>query len=275
MKYGKRQLILASLVLALGAAVYLNWQFAGTKVQSAGDVSEESASSALGAAQLVNNAYVETVSDTPMNEDGVLPETEPADGAAESSAAEETAAAVSASAKLSDARLTRQTARDEAVELLEDILKDDSAEVAVKQAAVDEAAVIAQNILKETNIESLIEAKGFTECVAYINGESCTVVVNGDMEDEQNALIVRDIAVSKAARQRGKREDHFCGEIKDDFLHFTVYHGILFQNISGVYVWSLKTASNGTGETREVPDFCSNCLPILRRATIYIRRITQ
>ena len=43
MKYGKRQLILASLVLALGAAVYLNWQFAGTKVQSAGDVSEESA----------------------------------------------------------------------------------------------------------------------------------------------------------------------------------------------------------------------------------------
>ena len=196
MKYGKRQLILASLVLALGAAVYLNWQFAGTKVQSAGDVSEESASSALGAAQLVNNAYVETVSDTPMNEDGVLPETEPADGAAESSAAEETA--VSASAKLSDARLTRQTARDEAVELLEDILKDDSAEVAVKQAAVDEAAVIAQNILKETNIESLIEAKGFTECVAYINGESCTVVVNGDMEDEQNALIVRDIAVSES-----------------------------------------------------------------------------
>ena len=192
MKYGKRQLILASLVLALGAAVYLNWQFAGTKVQSAGDVSEESASSALGAAQLVNNAYVETVSDTPMNEDGVLPETEPADGAAESSAAEETAAAVSSSAKLSDARLTRQTARDEAV------LKDDSAEVAVKQAAVDEAAVIAQNILKETNIESLIEAKGFTECVAYINGESCTVVVNGDMEDEQNALIVRDIAVSES-----------------------------------------------------------------------------
>ena len=173
MKYGKRQLILALLVLALGAAVYLNWQFAGTKVQSAGDVSEESASSALGAAQLVNNAYVETVSDTLTNEDGVLPETEPADGAAESSAAEETAAAVSSSAKLSDARLTRQTARDE-------------------------AAVIAQNILKETNIESLIEAKGFTECVAYINGESCTVVVNGDMEDEQNALIVRDIAVSES-----------------------------------------------------------------------------
>ena len=198
MKYGKRQLILASLVLALGAAVYLNWQFAGTKVQSAGDVGEESASSALGAAQLVNNAYVETVSDTLMNDDGVLPETEPANGTAEGDGANETAAAVSASAKLSDARMARQTARDEAVELLDDILKDENAEVSVKQAAVDEAAAIAQNILKETNIETLVEAKGFKECVAYINGESCTVMVNGDMEDEQNALIVRDIAVSES-----------------------------------------------------------------------------
>lgn len=29
MKMGKRQVILAALVVALGAAVYLNWQFAG------------------------------------------------------------------------------------------------------------------------------------------------------------------------------------------------------------------------------------------------------
>ena len=34
MKYGKRQLILASLVLALGAAVYLNWQFSDTGVDT-------------------------------------------------------------------------------------------------------------------------------------------------------------------------------------------------------------------------------------------------
>lgn len=198
MKYGKRQLILASLVLALGAAVYLNWQFAGTKVQSAGDVSEESASSALGAGAACEQRLCGDSLRHAYERGRRSAGNGAADGAAESSAAEETAAAVSASAKLSDARLTRQTARDEAVELLEDILKDDNAEVAVKQAAVDEAAVIAQNILKETNIESLIEAKGFTECVAYINGESCTVVVNGDMEDEQNALIVRDIAVSES-----------------------------------------------------------------------------
>ena len=61
MKFGKKQLVLASLVLALGAAVYLNWQFAGTNRLPVGESSEES--SQLGAAQLVNNAYVETVND--------------------------------------------------------------------------------------------------------------------------------------------------------------------------------------------------------------------
>lgn len=93
--------------------------------------------------------------------------------------------------------MTRQTARDEAVEMLEDILNDAEADSAVKEAAVSEASAIAQNILKETNIESLVAAKGFSECVAYINDNTCTIVVNGDMEDAQNALIVRDIAAAE------------------------------------------------------------------------------
>lgn len=190
MKYGKRQLILASLVLALGAAVYLNWQFAGTGVQ----VEESSAetSSALGAAQLVNNNYVETVSDGVESTAGEVSEPD-----AEATQGEASEAVAPAAEKLSDARMTRQTARDEAVEMLEDILNDAEADSAVKEAAVSEASAIAQNILKETNIESLVAAKGFSECVAYINDNTCTIVVNGDMEDAQNALIVRDIAAAE------------------------------------------------------------------------------
>ena len=190
MKYGKRQLILASLVLALGAAVYLNWQFAGTGVQ----VEESSAetSSALGAAQLVNNNYVETVSDGAESTAGEVSEPD-----AEATQGEASEAAAPAAGKLSGARMTRQTARDEAVEMLEDILNDAEADSAVKEAAVSEASAIAQNILKETNIESLVAAKGFSECVAYINDSTCTIVVNGDMEDAQNALIVRDIAAAE------------------------------------------------------------------------------
>ena len=188
MKYGKRQLILASLVLALGAAVYLNWQLADSEVKP--DSTGEGEYETLGAAQLVNSSYVETVSDEIDTETVQVSEglTDSEEFGQESTAA---------AATLSDARLTRQTARDEAVELLEDILEDVQADTAVKEAAISEASLIAQNILKETNVESLIQAKGFTECVAYINGDACTVVVNGDMENEQNALIVREIAVTE------------------------------------------------------------------------------
>ena len=49
MKFGKKQLVLASLVLALGAAVYLNLQFAGTNKHPISDSSSET--SELGAAQ--------------------------------------------------------------------------------------------------------------------------------------------------------------------------------------------------------------------------------
>ena len=189
MKYGKRQLILASLILALGAAVYLNWQFTGAETKI-NDTAQEN-SETLGAAQLVNSSYVETVSDT-------MEDLETANGSVEETVIHDFEAEnVGAAAVLSDARMTRQTARDEAVELLEDILEDAQADTAVKEAAISEASVIAQNILKETNVESLIQAKGFTECVAYINGDSCTVVVDGDMENEQNALIVREIAVTE------------------------------------------------------------------------------
>ena len=189
MKYGKRQLILASLVLALGAAVYLNWQLSGAQV-NVDEESVQSESSTLGAAQLVNSNYVETVSDD-------IDAAESTAGAVQVAAGETDADSVETAAALSDARMSRQTARDEAVELLEDILEDAQADTAVKEAAVSEASLIAQNILKETNIETLVQAKGFKECVTYINGDACTIVVNGDMENEQNALIVRDIAVTE------------------------------------------------------------------------------
>ena len=49
MKIQKRHVLMASLVLALGAAVYLNWQFTGNS-----DMLSVDASKKLGEAQYVN-----------------------------------------------------------------------------------------------------------------------------------------------------------------------------------------------------------------------------
>ena len=143
MKFGKKQLVLASLVLALGAAVYLNWQFAGTGRLPVGDSSSET--SQLGAAQLVNNTYVE---------------------------------------------------RDQALELLDGVLEDVDSDSAAKQQAVEEASAIAQNILAESNVESLLEAKGYTDCVAYITAQECSVVLAGAVE-EADTLIVQEVVMEQ------------------------------------------------------------------------------
>ena len=168
MKFGRKQLVLASLVLALGAAVYLNWQFAGTNKLPIGD--GEDTSSQLGAAQLVNNAYVETVTDDLQAKAGTD--------------------------MFAEARLSGQNSRDEALELLDGVLEDVDADSEAKKAAVEEASAMAQNILKETNVESLLKAKGYEESVAYITTEECSVVVAGDLQDS-DMLIVQEIVIEQ------------------------------------------------------------------------------
>ena len=180
MKFGKKQLVLASLVLALGAAVYLNWQFAGTDRLPVGDSSSET--SQLGAAQLVNNAYVETVTDDMET-----------DASAQQSGDE----------ALSQARMDRQASRDEALELLDNVLSSVESDSAAKQQAVDQASAIAQNILDESNVESLLEAKGYADCVAYITPEDCSVVVSGTV-GEADTLIVQEIVMEQTGLSADK-----------------------------------------------------------------------
>lgn len=173
MKFGKKQLVLASLVLALGAAVYLNWQFAGVNKLPVGDSSSEV--SQLGAAQLVNNAYVETVSDDLKKQ----------------------ASSDSSADLFSEARLNRQNSRDEAMELLDDVLESVDADSDAKKEAVEQASVIAQSILKETNVENLLQAKGYEQSVAYINNGECSVVVSGEIQ-EADTLIIQEVVMDQA-----------------------------------------------------------------------------
>ena len=167
---GKKQLVLASMVLALGAAVYLNWQFAGVNKLPVGDTS--STVSELGAAQLVNNAYLETVSD-----DLKQP-------------------ASSGASAFSEARLNRQNSRDEAMDMLDEVLESVDADSEAKKEAVEQASAIAQNILKETNVENLLQAKGYQETVAYLSDEKCSVVVAGELNAE-DTLIIQEVVMDQ------------------------------------------------------------------------------
>jgi len=95
-------------------------------------------------------------------------------------------------------RLSRQEARDSAVSLLQEAMAySETSEEAQSNAQLEE---IVQVALCEAQIESLIIAKGYSDCVAYISEEGISVAVatpEGGMQDTDVAVIA-DIVLSQS-----------------------------------------------------------------------------
>lgn len=77
-------------------------------------------------------------------------------------------------------QLSRQQARDEAMEVLLSVAESGTAVEAMKTEALDGIAQIALDIENESNIETLVLAKGFAQCVAVVNGDTASVIVKTD-----------------------------------------------------------------------------------------------
>lgn len=95
-------------------------------------------------------------------------------------------------------RLSRQEARDEAVALLQEAMAygDESA----NQQTSQQLEQIIQMALSEAQIESLIIAKGFADCVAYMTDDGISVAVaspEGGLQESHVALI-SDIVLSQS-----------------------------------------------------------------------------
>ena len=95
-------------------------------------------------------------------------------------------------------RLSRQQARDSAVNLLQDVSVNSDQTKAEESAA--ELEDIVQTALTEAQIESLIIAKGYTDCVAYMSSEGISVAVaapEGGLQQEDVAVIA-DIVMTQS-----------------------------------------------------------------------------
>ena len=164
MKLWKRNAIVVIIVLFVGMAVYLNWSYG----QDAGvDADAVTSGKLLGEAALVNGETAggtdaETAG-TDLSEEETLSDTE---GQADAS-----------TGYFATARLNRQQARDSALEILQQAAADAMAD----QTVIDEANASIQQLadftLAEAQVENLVTAKGYTDCVCYINENSASVVV--------------------------------------------------------------------------------------------------
>ena len=95
-------------------------------------------------------------------------------------------------------RLSRQQARDSAVELLQETMTNGEGSKTEESAAQLEDLV--QTALSEAQIESLVIAKGYADCVAYMGTEGVSVAVavpEGGLQKEDVALIA-DIVMNQS-----------------------------------------------------------------------------
>lgn len=105
--------------------------------------------------------------------------------------------AASAQAVLSEAKLLKEQTRARNKETLLEIINSDGLSDAQKQDAVDAMVEMTTIAEKEAAAEILLEAKGYSDIVVSINGDSVDVVVNEPTLDDIMRAQIEDIVVRK------------------------------------------------------------------------------
>lgn len=158
----KRRAVVAAVLLLVGTSVYLNWRYTGNV--------ENSGKKVLGQSALVNG---------------------------ETTDAEVTAAGDD---YFATARLSRKQASDTAISMLQEAQVDENAAEDVLNEASQTLQVLAAYTVAESQIESLVVAKGYADCVAFMGEDSVSVVVSDpDGLDAVDVARIKDIVVSETS----------------------------------------------------------------------------
>ena len=160
----KRNILVLAVIVFVGAAAYLNWSYNqrwGTADSAMSDAEDEMTTAV--------NAIL---------------------------GREDAAMTAAVSGYFSQARLTRQQSRDQALSLLETASCAESASADTINAAMSEITKMANWSLLESRVENELLAKNFSDCVVYMSAEGCTVAVPAPaqgLEEEQVARITEAV----------------------------------------------------------------------------------
>lgn len=171
MKVWKKNLVAAAVLVTVCAGIYVNWLY-----------TEDQATAAL-----TDTLDAELVmSDEALELEGDM---------AAIAAGEDVSTATDYFAAV---RLSRQQARDEALNLLQEAMAYSEGGKEVESAA--DLDQIVQTALSEAQIESLIIAKGYADCVAYMSGEGISIAVSapeGGLQ-QQDVAVIADVVMTQS-----------------------------------------------------------------------------
>lgn len=168
-KNWKKNLVAAGVLVTVCAGIYMNWVYSGGEAKTLTDTLD---------AQKV-------MSDELLVLDGTTVEV----GSDDVDTVTDYFSAV---------RLSRQQARDSAVTLLQETMASGTdAEVSTSNGQLEE---IVQTALCEAQIESLVIAKGYRDCVAYMSEDGISVAVaapEGGLQ-KTDVAVIADIVISQS-----------------------------------------------------------------------------
>lgn len=164
MKIQKKHILSAALILALGAAVFINWQFSGAAVKPT--------AKELGAATYVSRD-------------------------AKATADEADSKTLSPEETIAKLRYERSQAQDKALDEAKNILSLSDSSDKAKEEAVRQAGVIERRIMAQSNIENVLSAKGFTDALCFVSDGGCTVSVKKTDMEKDSPLIIKDAVMSQ------------------------------------------------------------------------------
>lgn len=176
MKIWKKNLVAAAVLVTVCAGIYVNWLY-----------TEEHEAASL----------ADTLDAQKVMSDETLILSEDMAALASGEALDTTATDYFAAV-----RLSRQKARDSAVNLLQDAMAYATSDTGTKDVeSAMELEEIVQTALSEAEIESLIIAKGYTDCVAYMSSEGISVAVaspEGGLQ-QNDVAVIADIVMNQSA----------------------------------------------------------------------------
>ena len=172
MKIWKKNMVAAGVLVTVCAGIYLNWLY--TEDKSVANLTDT-----LNAEKVMSDELLVLTDDAAAIASGEDVQTTSSD-------------------YFAAVRLSRQQARDSALNLLQEAMAySDSAKEAEMNASLEE---IVQTALSEAQIESLVIAKGYADCVAYMTNEGISVAVaspEGGLQQTDVALIA-DIVMAQS-----------------------------------------------------------------------------
>lgn len=184
-----RRVTALTLAAALVVAVYLNWQYANADLPLAGEET---------------TLQVSAEADAPLTvQDELMTEAEATSGVGKNyGEAQLVSVANSSGAEFfEEARLKRDKAHDEALDTIRKTLKSSSLSTEEKKEYTAQIAANLEDLHAENEIETLIRAKGFVDCLCFLQSgrADLTVMTAGDGLTGAQVAQIRDVVLNKSS----------------------------------------------------------------------------